>query len=46
MNGSQLQLIFHYCQIINTKVYDYGMKNTVECIYPKPDQRLYTHKEV
>lgn len=37
MNGSQLQLIFHYCQIINTNVYDYGLNNTVKCMYPKAD---------
>lgn len=37
MNGSQLQLIFHYCQIINTNVSDYGLNNTVKCMYRKAD---------
>lgn len=37
MNGSQLQLDFHYCQAINTNVYDYGLNNTVKCMYPKAD---------
>lgn len=37
MNGSQLQLICHYCQIINTNVYDYGMNGTAKCMYPEAD---------
>lgn len=37
MTSSQLQLIFHYCQIINNNVYDYGLNNTVQCMYPKVD---------
>lgn len=37
MNGSQLQLICHYCQIINTNVYDYGLNSTGKCMYPEAD---------